>query len=295
VRFDASKSALLQEFSPRMNDETAAKRFGESANLTAAHEEWRQGFRNRLKKTLPGVFWRLRNIRYTLQLLRRLNGMFPRECNICGYRGFFGPAGWMPRLDCECKQCHSVERSRLLRHWFDLHPGLLEKSRVLHFAPEVGIGDWVRRVAQHYQSGDIIRGRADLALNVEAIDLPAASVDVVICSHVIDYVDEARAMRELMRILRPGGVLLMMMAVIEGWSSTYSDPNLKTSEERMLHYGAPGRLRLYGADFGDAIKQYGFEVDEYAAREPEVSRYSILRGEKVFAAYKPASAPAPQP
>jgi len=278
-----------------MDQNTAAKGFGVSGKLTAGDEGRRQGLRNWLRTTLPGLFFWLRNVVYTLQLLRRLNGTFPRECNICGYRGFFGPVGWMPRLDCECKQCRSVERSRLLKLWFDLHPGLLEKSRVLHFAPEAGIRDWVRRMSQEYRSADYIPGRADLVLNIEAIDLPDASVDVVICSHIIDYVDEARAMHELMRILRPGGVVLIMMATIDSWPTTYFDPNLKTPEQRMLHYGVAGRLRLYGADFPDVISQYGFELDEYTAREPEVSRYSIGRGEKVFGAYKPASAVAARP
>jgi hypothetical protein len=97
-----------------------------------------------------------------------------------------------------------------------------------------------------------------------------------------------------MRILRPGGVALMMMAIIEGWSSTYFDPDVKTPDERLLHYGVPGRLRLYGSNVRDVIRQYGFTLDEYTACEPEVSRYSIGRGEKVFAAYKPASAPPPR-
>ncbi|HVT51209.1 MAG TPA: class I SAM-dependent methyltransferase [Dongiaceae bacterium] len=277
-----------------MNDKTAAKGFGESSKRTAGDEGRRQRFRNRFKTALPGLFWRLRHIHYALQVLRRLNGTFPRECNICGYRGLFGAAGWVPRLDCECKQCHSLERSRLLKHWFDRHPGLLEKSRVLHFAPEPGLRDWLQSISQQYRSADFIYGRADLVLNIEAIDLPDESVDVVICSHVIDYVDEGRAMRELMRILRPGGVALIMMAIIEGWSSTYFDPNVKTPDEHLLHYGVAGRLRLYGANVRDVIRRYGFALDEYTACEPEVSRYGIGRGEKIFAAYKPTSAPAPE-
>jgi predicted SAM-dependent methyltransferase len=72
---------------------------------------------------------------------------------------------------------------------------------------------------------------------MEAIDLPDASVDLIIANHVLEHVDDAKASRELSRILRPNGVLLCMVPIVEGWATTYQNPDITTDEGRMLHFG----------------------------------------------------------
>ena len=48
--------------------------------------------------------------------------------------------------------------------------------------------------------------RADLHLDMTAIDLPDASFDTVIASHVLEHIeDERAALAELARILVPAG------------------------------------------------------------------------------------------
>ena len=49
-------------------------------------------------------------------------------------------------------------------------------------------------------------------MDVQKLDLPSCSFDMVLCAHVLDVVpDPARASTELYRVLRPGGVLLLHM------------------------------------------------------------------------------------
>jgi 2-polyprenyl-6-hydroxyphenyl methylase/3-demethylubiquinone-9 3-methyltransferase len=72
--------------------------------------------------------------------------------------------------------------------------------------------------------------------SIEALDLAAQSVDKVLCSSVVEYLDEpAQALGELFRIMRPGGVLLV------------SVPN-RLSPIRCVQQGIRNSLALLGKD-----------------------------------------------
>ncbi len=135
-----------------------------------------------------------------------------------------------------------------------------------------------------YCSADITLGRADLVLNIESIVEPDASYDCVVCSHVLEHVDDAKALREIHRVLRPGGVALIMLPVIEGWAKTYETPSAVTAEQRKRHYGQADHLRYYGADVRERIRSAGFVLEEFTAEGEDVLTYSLARGEKVFIA-----------
>ena len=139
-----------------------------------------------------------------------------------------------------------------------------------------------------YESADIAPGRADRVLNIEAIAMPDASYDCVLCSHVLEHVDDAKALSEIFRVLKPGGVALIMLPVIEGWAHTYENPQVTTPEERKRHYGQADHVRYYGADVRERIGAAGFALEEFTAEGPDVLTYALQRGEKVFIATKRA-------
>jgi len=213
---------------------------------------------------------------------------YPRICNICGYHGLFGPAGGGLRVDAKCPHCNSVERHRLFKLWLDGNSERLRAAEVLHFAPEKGLSALIRPIARSYRTADILPGRADLVLNIERICLPDASVDVIVCSHVLEHVDDAMALAEQYRILRPGGLCLIMTPVVEGWSRTYENPALRSPGERTLHFGQHDHVRYYGADIRARIAAAGLALEEFTAEGPDIVRYALLPGEKVFIAIKKA-------
>jgi tagatose-1,6-bisphosphate aldolase non-catalytic subunit AgaZ/GatZ len=88
-------------------------------------------------------------------------------------------------------------------------------------------------------------------------------------------------------VLKPGGVALIMLPVIEGWSTTYETKAVTTPEDRMRHYGQSDHVRYYGADVRDRIRAAGFKLDEFTAEGEDVLTYGLARGEKVFVATKP--------
>lgn len=137
-----------------------------------------------------------------------------------------------------------------------------------------------------YRSADLTPGRADTVLNIEAMDLPDASVDAVIASHILEHVDDRRALPEIRRVLASGGQLIAMVPLIEGWTTTYEDASKLSGEERAQHFGQPDHVRFYGADFRDRIREAGFSLAEYTATGADSVRYRLNRGEKVFLATK---------
>lgn len=237
---------------------------------------------------LDALYWRVAvTASYVAARFIKLPKRFPRECNICGYKGYFGPAGRGRRVDAKCPRCSSAERYRLFKLWLDQNGKRLQGADVLHFAPEKSMTMLIKPLAGSYRTADIKPGRADLVLNIEAVDLPDASFDCIVCSHVLEHVNDRKALAEIFRLLRPGGFAIVMIPIVEGWSRTYENPAVKTDEERTLNFGQYDHVRYYGADVRDRIADAGFRLTEFDADGATVARYGLLRGEKVFVADKP--------
>lgn len=213
-------------------------------------------------------------------------GATERACPICGYKGMFSPVRHKPEI--WCPSCDSRPRHRLLKLWMDRAMELAPQARVVHFAAE----PWVRAELEGrgatYQTADI-NDLFELQLDITAIDLPDASVDMVMANHVLEHVDDAKAFKELHRILTPGGQAVITVPMIEGFDQTYEDPAHNTPEQRKLYYGDPTHLRWYGRDVRDRFAAPGFQVTEFTAIEPDATHYALHRGEKVFIGRKGAA------
>ncbi|MFZ5791336.1 MAG: class I SAM-dependent methyltransferase [Pseudomonadota bacterium] len=209
------------------------------------------------------------------------------HCNICGYSGPFLAFGQPPRYGAACPGCGSLERQRLLKLWVDENADLLRHARLLHFAPEPCVGEFLRPLVKSYHTADIDPCHADLVQNIEAIDIPDESYDVILCSHVLEHVDDRKALAELRRVLATGGFAVVMVPIVEGWPTTYENPAITDPEGREAHFGQHDHVRYYGADLRQRIAAASFELIEKTAMEPEVSAHSLLRGEKLFVCRKP--------
>lgn len=208
------------------------------------------------------------------------------ECSLCGHVGRFFPFGNPPRRGAACGKCDSKERHRLMALWVAANLDTVNGARVLHFAPERYLEKLFRTPALEYRSADLTPGRADTVLNIEDINLPESSVDLVVCSHVLEHVDDAKALSEMYRILAPGGLALLMFPIVEGWAHTYEDPAHVSAADRTKYYGQFDHVRMFGRDVRDRIANAGFDLSEFIAEEPDVSRYGLGRGLKIFVAAK---------
>jgi SAM-dependent methyltransferase len=213
-------------------------------------------------------------------------GQTPRTCPICGYSGMFSPVRHKPEI--WCPGCDSRPRHRQLKLWMDREMVLPAGAKVLHFAAEPWVRGWFEARGADYVTADI-NDLFDLQLDITAMDLPDASYDLVMANHVLEHVDDTKALAEMFRVLRPGGQAVITVPMIEGWDVTHEDPEIVTESQRRLHYGDPTHLRFYGRDVRDRIRAAGFELHEFVAVEPDVSAHALHRGERIFIGLKPGN------
>jgi SAM-dependent methyltransferase len=232
---------------------------------------------------LKGVEARLRDPRqFSVPKLKR-------KCVICGYDGVFHALGTPPRWDGRCPSCGSRERHRLIHLWLeregiDLHDGRL----ILHFAPEKY---FVKQMAgqDSYHTADLVPGKARHAMDISAITFDEASVDMVIANHVLEHVpDDEMAMREIFRVLKPGGFALL--TVPQNWAreETYENDALSTPAERFAAYDDTHHLRYYGRDFPDRVARAGFQVTPWRMPPEDEVPYGLSRTDVLWIASKPA-------
>lgn len=239
-----------------------------------------------LAQTLPPLpRWRAQVLLSTIRSLRERAVPAERNCNICGRNDLFRPFGWPLRPEAMCPHCGSLERHRLFKLWLDENRERIVGKRVLHFAPEAGISNLVRPLAKTYVTADIAEGH-DLQLNIEKIELPDESYDLILCSHVLEHVDDRAALAEMRRILVTGGIALLMTPVIEGWATTYENRTITEPNDRVIHFGQEDHVRYFGSDFRDRIRRAPFGLEEFTAEGPIVVNHGLLRGEKLFIAVR---------
>ena len=215
-------------------------------------------------------------------------GVTPRTCPICGYFGMFLVFGTPPRFDARCGSCASLERHRLFALFTDRSGFFQPHHRVLHFAPEPQLGPRIKAAVGQYETADLSERRPMTHyVNIEATGLPSGQYDRIICNHVIEHVDDAKALGEIFRLMLPGGQAVISTPIVEGWAETYENPGLQTTTERLLHFGQQDHIRFYGRDLRDRIRAAGFALTEVTAVEPDVLTYGLMRGETLFIGLKP--------
>jgi SAM-dependent methyltransferase len=155
--------------------------------------------------------------------------------------------------------------------------GHVQGRTILHFAP--GPAERIEPLASQYVTADIELGKADHEVNIEAIAFARSSFfDVIISSHVLQQVDERKALGEFFRVLRAGGLLLLMSPVVWTWGKTYEDPNITSARDRRSTSGRAIMSAILGP-----ILSVGASMPDFASRlvpstEPAISRHGLHRG-----------------
>ncbi|HEY8288244.1 MAG TPA: methyltransferase domain-containing protein [Acetobacteraceae bacterium] len=214
--------------------------------------------------------------------------MLSRTCPICGYHGIFISVGHPLRWDARCPNCGSRERHRLLHLWATEGGGnKLAGKRILHFAPEKIVMRMMRGNPL-YETADLVQAGVMHRVDIASVPLPDAGYDVVIANHVLEHVpDDRAAMREVFRLLRPGGFALLTAPINATRHDSYENEAVTTAAERWAHFSAHDHVRYYGLDFTDRLAATGFRVETFRVTPPEEVHYGLLRDEWLYVARKP--------
>lgn len=223
-------------------------------------------------------------LKHLLSQIPRTFGTGPRNCPVCEKKGQFFAFGMPLRLDAICSHCGSLERHRQMALWLARNEQHWATRRVLHFAPDASIQAILRVKAGDYIGADIVPAPGCRVLDIEELALDDSSVDVIVCSHVLEHVDDTKALLELRRVLTTGGIALIMVPVIHGWTSTYENAAVITPQQRVQHFGQDDHLRYFGDDIENRITAAGFDVTKMTAQEPDCMTYGLIRGDTLYVA-----------
>jgi SAM-dependent methyltransferase len=207
----------------------------------------------------------------------------------------FGPSRLRGRPNTKCPNCGSKKRHRLLWLFLRNRTNLFaDPLRVLHFAPESCFYTTLAALPNlAYVTADLEPGRAMLAIDITAIPKEIGTFDAILCSHVLEHVpDDQQAMRELYRVLKPGGWAVLMVPLDPNRGETFEDTDVVEPKEREQVFGQDDHVRIYGQDFNARLEHVGFSVQMHRyAKElgaEEVKKYVLKRQDQIYFCTKPA-------
>jgi SAM-dependent methyltransferase len=163
-----------------------------------------------------------------------------------------------------CPHCLSHDRERHL--WLYLQAsGLsaaLSKLRILHMAPEMNLARRIEALRPAcYVQGDLYPTVPGIQrIDLLAIPFDDSSFELVIANHVLEHVDDdLAALRELTRVLAPGGHAILQTPYAASLETTWFDRGVNTPAGRLHAYGQEDHVRLFGRDIFQRFASTGLE------------------------------------
>lgn len=170
-----------------------------------------------------------------------------------------------------CPYDLTLERHRLMWLYLKDHSNFFtaDKLNVLHIAPEQCFHQKFKEQTNlNYLTGDLVSPIADLHFDLHQIPLEENQYDVIFCNHVMEHVDDAlQCMKELYRVMKPGGWGIMQVPQDITRSETYEDPTITSPEEREKHFWQKDHVRLFGMDYPNWLEKAGFKVSLFNKEE----------------------------
>ena len=203
-------------------------------------------------------------------------------------------AGFRPNA--RCPICGSIDRERLV--FLYLVQELLIRAahlNILHIAPEFALGNFLGNIhGIYYLTADISAENVIFKMDLTRIPLPDNYFDGIICNHVLEHIlDDQLAMRELYRVLKPGGWAILQVPFSKTLIKTFEDCNITSTTDRERLFGQRDHVRIYGADYVDRLKSSGFLVKSFQwwnaikGYGGKNNRYALLPDENLYIVNKP--------
>jgi SAM-dependent methyltransferase len=189
----------------------------------------------------------------------------------------------------------SLERHRLLWLYLNNETDFFTsaaKKKALHFAPEQAFYKLFRNQKNlEYTTTDLFSPLADVKADICDLPFEDNQYDIILCNHVLEHIpDDTKAMQELFRVLKPGGMAILQIPQDLSRATTFADDTITDQKERAKIFGQYDHVRIYGRDYFDKLRSIGFKVieEDYTNKiAPElVEKYCLAKGEIIPVCFK---------
>lgn len=182
----------------------------------------------------------------------------------------------------------SLERHRLFWLYLTHETSFFsENLKVLHFAPEQAFLKRFKKLENiSYTTTDLHSPIADVKADICNLPFEDNRFDFIICNHVLEHIpDHIKAMKEIYRVLAPGGTGILQVPYDKSRETTFEDDSITNPKERAAIFGQYDHVRVYGMDYFEILASVGFSVFavDYTKElsEEAINRYRLPKGELI--------------
>lgn len=215
------------------------------------------------------------------------------ECPVCGksYSKFLSYGSSIAhRENVLCPGDLTLERHRLMWLYLKDHSNFFtaKQLNVLHIAPEQCFHQRFKQQKNlNYLTGDLVSPIADMHFDLHQIPLEDNRFDVIFCNHVLEHVDDAnQCMRELYRVMKPGGWGIMQVPQDFDRELTFEDPSIVTEEDRERLFWQKDHVRLFAKDYPNWLQNAGFKVEVFEKEKvystAQIQRFRLQEKEILY-------------
>ncbi len=160
----------------------------------------------------------------------------------------------------------SLERHRLLWLYLLNETDFFTSKtiqKVLHFAPEQEFYKRFKKQTNiQYTTTDLLSPLAVVKADICNLPFEDNTYDIIFCNHVLEHIpDDTKAMQELYRVMKPGGMGFFQIPQDLNRATTFTDDTITDAKERAKIFGQYDHVRVYGRDYFDKLKNIGFQVE----------------------------------
>lgn len=181
---------------------------------------------------------------------------------------------------------YSLERHRMLWLYLKNETNVFSKKiKLLHFAPEAAFHEIFKKSNNiSYDTIDLNSPLAKIKADICNLPLEDNTYDFILCNHVLEHInDDIKAMSELYRVLKKGGIGIFQIPIDINRDKTFEDSSIKDPKERNKVFGQYDHVRIYGMDYYDRLRSVGFSVEQikYADNltKDEIKKYCLNSNE----------------
>lgn len=187
----------------------------------------------------------------------------------------------------------SLERHRQMWLYLQNETDFFSKNyKVLHIAPEQEFLRKFKKMSNlDYTSADLFSPIVDVKADILDLPFENETFDIVICNHVLEHIeDDAKAMRELYRVMKRGGWGIFQVPMKTSLAKTYEDFSITNPKERQKHFGQYDHVRWYGMDYFDRLRNAGFSTEPnfYSQKysKEDIKKYGLMENEILPVVFK---------